>query len=263
MRKFLALLLICTTTFAFAQKDMRIEYDEMHNPSPGFNFNHIGILFITKGESYYQTLFMKRLNSGAKSTNTLYVESSNNIRFSEVYINQSQKKLYENLYEERALNTYFSATEDIPKLKWQLVNETKKVNNYVCKKATTQFRGRTYTAWYTEQIPVSKGPWKFGGLPGLILSVEDAEGKFGYFVKKISFDYKGENQLTQVKERLNKFKNVSFQELDKLIIDAKKKEFETRLAKARSKNMTGGFIYTTESWKEPVNEYRKEAKFQF
>ena len=60
---------------------------------------------------------------------------------------------------------------------WQLENDTLHVCGYPCRKARTEFRGRNWTAYYTEEIPVSDGPWKFSGLPGLILKVEDSENQ--------------------------------------------------------------------------------------
>ena len=57
---------------------------------------------------------------------------------------------------------------------WVITEESKKIGDYVCYKATTQnFRGRNYEAWFTYDIPVPTGPWKFHGLPGLILEVHD------------------------------------------------------------------------------------------
>ena len=46
---------------------------------------------------------------------------------------------------------------------------------YTCHKATTRFRGRDYVAWYTEEIPLSYGPYKFRGLPGLITCIYDKD----------------------------------------------------------------------------------------
>ena len=46
-----------------------------------------------------------------------------------------------------------------------------------CNLATTKFRGREWKVWFTEEIPVSLGPWKLGGLPGLILKA-DADDDF-------------------------------------------------------------------------------------
>ncbi|MBQ8737227.1 MAG: GLPGLI family protein [Bacteroidaceae bacterium] len=64
-------------------------------------------------------------------------------------------------------------TEPIPKQKWTLTNETQTIIGYECQKATCRFRGRDFEAWFTTDIPVECGPWKFGGLPGLILKVYD------------------------------------------------------------------------------------------
>lgn len=66
------------------------------------------------------------------------------------------------------LNNVFY-TESIPHIKWTFVDTTKIYENHLCKKATTEFRGRKWIAWYTDDIPVSHGPWKLQGLPGLIL----------------------------------------------------------------------------------------------
>ena len=64
--------------------------------------------------------------------------------------------------------------EPFPQFKWKLGKETATVCGYVCHQATADFRGRQWTAWYAD-IPVSEGPWKFSGLPGLILRVESAD----------------------------------------------------------------------------------------
>jgi len=58
---------------------------------------------------------------------------------------------------------------------WTIENETKSVGNFLCSKATTTFRGRDYIAWFSYEIPLPFGPWKFSGLPGLILEVYDKE----------------------------------------------------------------------------------------
>lgn len=54
--------------------------------------------------------------------------------------------------------------------------ENKIILNYKCYKATTKFNNRIYTAWYTKGIPFSEGPYRFKGLPGLILNVSDNNG---------------------------------------------------------------------------------------
>jgi GLPGLI family protein len=54
------------------------------------------------------------------------------------------------------------------------------IMGYNCKKAQTQFRGREWLVWYTMDIPISEGPWKLCGLPGMILQAEDRKGLFTF-----------------------------------------------------------------------------------
>ena len=75
--------------------------------------------------------------------------------------------------------------EDIPEMEWELGEETKEVQGYTCHQAECDFRGRRYIAWYTLEIPISEGPWKFGGLPGMILEVTDSEGHYSFTLNGI------------------------------------------------------------------------------
>lgn len=66
-----------------------------------------------------------------------------------------------------AYNTY---EEDIPTQEWSInTDSVETIMGMECNLATTKFRGREWKVWFTEEIPVSLGPWKLGGLPGLIL----------------------------------------------------------------------------------------------
>ena len=68
---------------------------------------------------------------------------------------------------------------------WQLLEGDTVICGYPCKKAKTKFRGRTWTIWYTPLLPYSDGPWKFCGLPGLVLEAHETEGKLAFHCKKI------------------------------------------------------------------------------
>lgn len=70
--------------------------------------------------------------------------------------------------------------EDEVQIDWQIGDATKTIEGYQCRQTTCTFRGRDYTAWFTPEIPVSDGPWKFSGLPGLIMEVSDNEGHYSY-----------------------------------------------------------------------------------
>ncbi len=67
----------------------------------------------------------------------------------------------------------YRSIEKGPVQDWNIGSDTLSVAGYLCQQATCFFRGRYYTAWFAKDIPVSNGPWKFGGLPGLILKICD------------------------------------------------------------------------------------------
>lgn len=70
---------------------------------------------------------------------------------------------------------------------WKILNETKLIENFKCYKAITSFRGRNFVAWFTNDIPISDGPNKYGGLPGLIISIYDETGSFQWNAKHIKY----------------------------------------------------------------------------
>lgn len=109
--------------------------------------------------------------------------------------------LYKNTKEKRFTNKTeimgkrFLIKDTLLDSKWELSGETKNIGNYTCYKATysrevenTSFvmsNGKpeetkkketiVTTAWYTTEIPVSNGPGRYGGLPGLILEINDGK----------------------------------------------------------------------------------------
>lgn len=75
----------------------------------------------------------------------------------------------------RVDGTVFCYEENKPSLNWKILNNRKVIANYSCQNATAEFRGREYEAWFTTEVPFSDGPYKFGGLPGLIIEIQDSE----------------------------------------------------------------------------------------
>lgn len=75
-------------------------------------------------------------------------------------------------------NYYVYETED--PIKWNIQSETNKLGSFTIQKATAEFGGRKWTAWFTRDIPFSEGPYKFRGLPGLIVLLEDTNKHFVY-----------------------------------------------------------------------------------
>ena len=87
--------------------------------------------------------------------------------------------------------------EDKIELQWKLGNLEKEIGGLICRDASVTFRGREYEAWYTLAVPVSAGPWKFSGLPGLIVSVSDKTGEVAIFLKSLN-QTSNENDIPKI-----------------------------------------------------------------
>ena len=105
--------------------------------------------------------------------------------------------------------------EEHRKMDWKILPETVKIGEYEAQKAETTFAGRKWYAWFTQDIPFQDGPYKFKGLPGLIIKVEDAKGDYSFDLqqsKKITefpnFDNRGGNPI--------KVKRADFEKQEKL-----------------------------------------------
>ncbi len=105
-------------------------------------------------------------------------------------------------YNDRIARDQYSYDEDRD-LSWKILPETVKIGEYKTQKAETEFAGRKWIAWFTQDIPFQDGPYKFYGLPGLIVKVEDSKGNFSFDLKETkklaelpSFDNRFGNKLT-------------------------------------------------------------------
>lgn len=109
--------------------------------------------------------------------------------------------------------------EDIEKPVWKILRNTKTILGYECIEATTSYRGRTWIVWFTPEIPISDGPWKLWGLPGLILCAKDSKQHYSYTIQGIEmdeigfvefFDYYG-NRMEILREKALKAKRKYLQ----------------------------------------------------
>ncbi len=99
----------------------------------------------------------------------------------------------------------FMSSEPIPAIKWQLLNEEKYFGSLKCQKATANFRGRAYIVWFCPEIPISAGPWKLQGLPGLILDARDTDNDIQFNFESIEIPLKQQVKTTPLKNATGKW----------------------------------------------------------
>lgn len=191
MKQYMTVLLLFVSIELMAQQkepiSIIVEYKMMHvvdSTQPDNPFIENFLLLVNKTHSWYDrfALGIRKVGmSGINGTtpsgipysafteynkNTIIKNFNSKLMFTELFLSQVN----------------YSIEEDIPTLTWKLLPETKLIADLPCQKALTSYKGRNYIAWFTSKIPYKTGPWKFGGLPGLILEVSDEK-------KEVQFNF--------------------------------------------------------------------------
>lgn len=151
----------------------------------------IFFLSINDKQSVFNSETVSLKDSILKSNNPMGIFQVPKSDFMFTILKQNDRKNIQSIYHEYSQFKFIVDEENL--LDWKINNVDKKnINGYNCKKATVNKFGRNWIAWYTEEIPISDGPYKFHGLPGLILEIYD-ENKHYIFellnIKKLKDDY--------------------------------------------------------------------------
>lgn len=111
-----------------------------------------------------------------------------------------------------AVNRYVNQEKTVNP-QWTLLPDTMTILSYPCQKATCDFYGRTYEAWYTAEISRSDGPWKLQGLPGLILKAQDTEGHYTFECTGIVQNH---NEEEKIMYSVDGYEPISRKDLNKM-----------------------------------------------
>ena len=88
-----------------------------------------------------------------------------------------------NLHRRLGMDAY--NISDDRKINWKILSEKEKIGEWNAQKAEADFAGRHWIAWFSTEIPIQDGPYKFRGLPGLIVKIEDKTGSHKMELKGI------------------------------------------------------------------------------
>lgn len=130
--------------------------------------------------------FFSRLDIWRDSLATYNIDAFMALPSEEIFINHPKEKewLFKNwptgkisVYN-RFGSGHYTYTEDWQKPEWNLCDSTENILGYDCMMAECSFRGRRWIAFFAPEIPLSEGPWKLCGLPGLILKAYDSKSDY-------------------------------------------------------------------------------------
>ncbi|WP_051473726.1 GLPGLI family protein [Aquimarina macrocephali] len=244
MKKLLYLILLFVINWTITAQDQFtgiVQYDFIINNPNGVSFANPYLLYFNNQVSFYiENGDAKRIDNSIDQdmmeiTGNIVEEKIMKSTLSKDYVYTNVDK-GELIFQEEINQKVFVVNDSTANIKWKLSTKNKKIGKYTCQKADGLYRGRTYTVWFTTEIPVSHGPWKLRGLPGLILKVTEETGKYEFQASKV--DLSPETKV--VNKRLKKPEIEKPSSMEKYIkaIKNKQKDFEAMLmATSSDRNM--------------------------
>lgn len=188
--KVITFILVLFNIISFSQEkvDISISYKltyKIDSTSEKVNKENF-ILFVNKQKSMYQSIAKYFKDSLSKQPNqdqaAIAIKYGTENDYYIIY--NSKDKVLNHFQPNLGANIYYSTNY---KIQWKIEQETKEILNLKCRKATTKMFGRKWIAWFAEEYPLPFGPYKFNGLPGLILELYDSKNYYNfnaYYIKK-------------------------------------------------------------------------------
>lgn len=132
-------------------------------------------LFVAEKTVQRDSLFSRNRQTGQRSD----FSQMENFRSTLNFTIEKDYSKGEVTFKKRIGRDNYAYTEKL-NLPWKIEEETTKIDKYTAQKATVDFGGRKWTAWFAPEIPVADGPYKFRGLPGLIIKLFDDKGDYTF-----------------------------------------------------------------------------------
>lgn len=174
MKKLYQFILVCmTTALVYGQgSSLVIQYENKKKDSQVYQS-----FVVIRGKDYYQ------IDSYREMYRDFRALTEDEDFLAQKYVVSHYKNLdIENtIYFSHRMKKVTDVYKDtLPDFHWKISSEQEDVLGYPCQIAYGKFRGRDYKVWFTPKLPVSAGPWKFYGLPGLVLKAASEHDLFTY-----------------------------------------------------------------------------------
>jgi len=233
MKSILMPFFLCFSVIFYAQKtDIQYSYKATYNleyQEDSTDQNSIKsetvVLYLGEGVSRYSSLgkavkdsLTETLDPSNKSMAEFYrirsITPETDFHY-KIFKNHNDNEL---ILAEKVFKDKLKYKQTLNLMNWEIEQETKEVLGYKVQKASGSFAGREYEAWFSPELPFSDGPYKFAGLPGLILEISDLQDHYHFTFSA----FQELEKLVPKTLNLDDYKEVSQQELDQVRNDYKR-----------------------------------------
>ena len=214
----------------------------------------------TYGECNWRTNMLYSLPNGHPDEKN-YKRSKGYVEVfaSYVYRNLKTGNIMNSSHIPEVKNQLFRYDEKTPKMNWELTGDMEEISGYACQKAVTRYAGREWTVWFTPEVPVDCGLWKFNGLPGLIMKAQDSKEE--YVFSLIGIEQRQED-IVRYPKREKSTTRAQFRKAEKFAHDDPILSSDGadgyRMIISEERNLTGREVFSSGHFLFPYNPIELE-----
>ena len=190
----------------------QLEYQE-DSTDENSKKSEVGVLYLSDGQSRYSSL------GKAVKDSLEHMPNPKKMRMDEYnQMTDFKYKIFKNyqkseiILAEKIFQYELKYKQNLKQIDWEIQPEDKKILGFKVQKATGFFAGRNYVAWFAPELPFSDGPYKFSGLPGLILEISDSQNQYRFSLTRFQELEKSVSKILN----LDNYKAVTQKELDRV-----------------------------------------------
>lgn len=212
--------------------DLRCSKDTLSNNFQKFN---TVLEFTDKAKKFYDMDVYKHDSILNNNGGTGYMSTGfdqNLLKLKSDQINQTYHQLYIDWFRLQSTDQF----------SWEITQEKKKEKGYKLQKAITNFGGRKWIAWFTEEIPIPEGPYKFSGLPGLIVEISDSKNHYHYELTKVTKLASDSNTINIIEKPQGKTPiDITLGAYNKMLLDYYNEPFKDLISSSNGFSYYDGF----------------------
>lgn len=173
------------------KKFVQVTYSLNYKPSKARNYRSTALtnLYITENSSVYiddklnQHLLLSNMPNRQEKAEKILAIGSPAFR----YIIRKDYSTEKYLFMDDYLKNEYLAYEEPLTQDWNITTDTATHSGLLSYKATCQYGGRDWTAWYAPEVSIPEGPYKFYGLPGLIVKLNSDDGDYLFLLRSLNY----------------------------------------------------------------------------
>ena len=216
--------------------------------------------YLTYGETMFKKNSSFSLSAESPEKEQLEIEDGyENIFPMFIYRDMVNKIIINKCQIPELKDIFFRYNEPQPEFNWNVSNELRTIKGYTCQKAGTRYAGREWIVWFTPEIPVDCGLWKFSGLPGLILEAYDTKEEYHFTLRSIEQVAASLNMYNTKEKAVSRadFRKTEYNLHNRPILYSQGADGYHRIHDSR-RGLTGKEIFTVDNFVYPYNPIELE-----